>query len=249
MAEAKVAGPLKKKTAGLPLWGWVASVGGAGVVYYLYKKHAANTAAAATTADTSAGIIPAASALTGNTSISTAPPSLSSFESQFLAQAQSPNGGNLTASQAAQALNDFLSGNALSGTTAKITENIVSNLAAAGLVPAGVSTVIHVTNPAAKVTTTHTPSEAPNKAAAPVIRAEPLPSPVQAQRNTINQVTAERKANPTKGTPARILRPNARKVGSINPLNGTRLEAATPGYPYKGTTEQQLHWLDTYGGA
>jgi hypothetical protein len=224
MAEAKVAGPLKKKTAGLPLWGWVASVGGAGVVYYLYKKHAANTAAAATTADTSGGTVPAESALTGNTSISTAPPSLSSFESQFLAQAQSPHGGNLTASQAAQALNDFLSGNALSGTTATITENIVSNLAAAGLVPVGVSTVIHVTNPATKVTTTHTPSEAPTKGTP--ARIHP-PRPLKV--GSINPLNGTRLEAPKKGTPARILRPNPRKVTTTHTPSEAPKKAATPG--------------------
>src|SRR5580698_8280625 len=107
MADAP--NPTKKKgeVFGLPWWGWVAALGGAVVVYVLYKRHEANVAAAdqtASTATTGGSTIPDGQPVT------TTAATYDTLESWEAAALSAMTGNGLNAADALNGITDWLNG-------------------------------------------------------------------------------------------------------------------------------------------
>jgi len=236
MAETK-ATALSKKAGPLKTWQW-AGVGVAAYgIYYFYKAHQANTAAATTaagtTADgTTAGAGPAdqygtgsgiyyANPLSTTTSTSTGSTlTLAQFASRMLSQLKNANKNdkNVTAGQITQAVNEYLTGLPISNVQlARQIENIVSpanSLGAEAISQGGlVRPVIFSTN---VVTVAHTPSEAVGRAATTVVEQAHV------------QPTRAATIVAPKGTTANPLYPYVPGFGVTLPRGTT----ANPLYPY-----------------
>jgi hypothetical protein len=218
--------PKPKKTKGkigpLPAWGWAAVGAGVYGVYYIYRRHNANLAAAGATT-VPLGVGTATNPGTGmpgaiTTATPNALPTVADLREKFLAQATAANGGGLSATQALDAWNKFIGGQALTGRPAQVTKNIIGNLSAGGFIPPGISTVINVVAPQPGATVTHTPTALPS-AYVPV-----NPAPVATSTSpavSTNKPAATRSAAPTKMI-------NALPPARPTKVGGTQLQTVVP---------------------
>ena len=193
-----------KKVAGLKTWQWAAAGVGTYGIYYLYKKHQANVAAATVAVDATgtSGAGTSTSASVGSIDPSTgqtwASEGINPITGLPLSTVTSTSGttratsatlssfekaftlalrADFSATDAQRIYNDLLSGNAMGARQARIAQGIIANLETQGLVPAGFVPIIHTQSAAAGATTqAHTPSATPAPAA-PAPRA-PITAPV-----------------------------------------------------------------------
>jgi hypothetical protein len=222
--------PKPKKTKGkigpLPVWGWAAVGAGVYAVYSIYQRHNANLAAAGATT-VPLGVGTATNPGNGTpgaitTSTPSTSPTIAGLRAKFLAQATAQGGGGLTQAQALDAWNKFISGQALSGRAAQATKNIIGNLSAGGFIPAGVSTVVNITAPAAGATTAHTPTATTRVAQAYVPTSANKPADTRATTTPRRIGNRERPSRPTAATPAR---PKNTRPKNTRPMNDKILDA------------------------
>jgi len=187
-----------KKVGGLKTWQWAAAGVGTYGIYYLYKKHQSNVAAATGAVDATgtSGAGTSTSASVGSIDPSTgqtwASEGINPITGLPLSTVTSTSGTtqatsatlssfqkaftlalrtDFSAADAQRIYNDLLSGNAMGARQARIAQGIIANLETQGLVPAGFVPIIHTQSAAAGTTTqAHTPTAAPSRPVAPQSR-------------------------------------------------------------------------------
>jgi len=192
-----------KKIGGLKTWQWTAAGVGTYGIYYLYKKHQSNVAAATGAVDATgtSGAGTSTSSSVGSIDPSTgqtwASEGINPITGLPLSTVTSTSGTtqatsatlssfqkaftlglrtDFSAADAQRIYNDLLSGNAMGARQARIAQGIIANLETQGLVPAGFVPIIHTQSAAAGTTTqAHTPTAAPSRPAAPPAPKTPAP--------------------------------------------------------------------------
>jgi hypothetical protein len=159
--------PKHKTYFGLPLWGWAASLGGAVVVWILYKRHEANAAATAaeeSTATTGGNTIPSGQPVT------TTSPTYSTLEQWESAMLSAMAGPGLSTPDALNGITDWLNGSCVEQNAYN---GLSSALSTVGL-PPGFSTLPSLSvcastpkpTPGPTKTTSQAPGAAPSLAPA-----------------------------------------------------------------------------------